>query len=230
MGEQHPLEIRFNGLVYRAHHPGWAYQPTSGEGAKRHGGRFNRKGVVALYTALDLTTAWLEAQQGFPFKAQPMTLVAYQVCCERIADLTDSARVEDAGIDPAALGCAWEDLVSRGLQPPSWQIADALIAAGLQGALVPSFAPALNPAPAPPSRRNLVLWRWAGQPPCSVHVIDDFGRLPGMRPAGHQADAVIADRPGAAHQSLAAMALIWSPSSSQRPVSLSEAMIALRHQ
>jgi hypothetical protein len=51
-----------------------------------------------------------------------------------------------------------------------------------------------------------------------------------MRPAGHQADAVIADPPGVAHQSLAAMALIWSPSSSQRPASLSEAMIALRHQ
>lgn len=176
------LAVGFDGLVYRAHHPGWAYQPTSGEGAERHGGRFNRKGLAALYTSLDITTAWMEAQQGFPFKAQPMTLVGYRVCCERIADLTDGVRLAAVGIDPAELACAWEDLASRGLRPPTWQFADALIAADFQGALVPSFAPAPNPAPNPApgqaSRRNLVLWRWADGPPCSVSVIDDFGRLP----------------------------------------------------
>ena len=35
-------------------------------------------------------TAWLEAQQGFPFKAQPMTLCGYSVDCEDLADLTDA--------------------------------------------------------------------------------------------------------------------------------------------
>ena len=172
------LEVGFDGLVYRAHHPGWAYQPISGEGAERHGGRFNRKGLAALYTALDLTTAWLEAQQGFPFKAQPTTLVAYRVRCERIADLTDTARLAEAEIGPTELACAWEDLAGHGLRPPTWRIADELIAAGFQGAMVPSFAPALNPAPADVPRRNLVLWRRANAPPCSVRVIDDFGRLP----------------------------------------------------
>jgi RES domain-containing protein len=56
------LALRFDGVGYRAHHPGWAYQPTSGEGAERHGGRFNRKGLGALYTSLDINTAWMEAQ------------------------------------------------------------------------------------------------------------------------------------------------------------------------
>lgn len=46
-------------------------------------------GVPALYTSLRLETAWLEAQQGLPFKAQPMTLCDYGVDCEDIADLTD---------------------------------------------------------------------------------------------------------------------------------------------
>jgi RES domain-containing protein len=119
--------VRFDSLVYRAHHPRWAYLPTSGEGAERHGGRFNRRGQAALYTALDLTTAWLEAQQGFPFKAQPMTVVAYQVHCERIAELTDLGRLAAASIDPADLSCPWEDLASRGVQPPTWRIADTLI-------------------------------------------------------------------------------------------------------
>ena len=172
------LRPTFDGLVYRAHNPRWAYQPTSGEGAARHGGRFNRKGLPALYTALDITTAWLEAQQGFPFKAQPMTPVAYQVRCERVADLTDAGALAGTGIDPADLACPWEDLASRGHEPSSWRLADALIAAGCQGALVPSFAAAPNPAPDAVPRLNLVLWRWSDGPPCAVRVIDDFGRLP----------------------------------------------------
>jgi RES domain-containing protein len=51
----------------------WAFDPLSGEGAKRHGGRFNRPNTLALYTSLDYTTAWMEAQQSFPFKPQPLT-------------------------------------------------------------------------------------------------------------------------------------------------------------
>jgi RES domain-containing protein len=172
------IAARYDGLVYRAHHPGWAYQATSGEGAKRHGGRFNRRGLDALYTSLDINTAWLEAQQGFPFKAQPMTLVAYRVHCEPIVDLTDPARVAAAGIDPAALACAWEDLASRGLEPPTWRLANECVAVGFCGVLVASFVPAANPAPEEAPRRNLVFWRWADVAPCSVRVIDDFGRLP----------------------------------------------------
>jgi len=64
---------RWQGLVYRAHHPGWAWAPDSGEGARLLGGRFNRPGVAALYTSQRPETAWLEAQAGFAFEAQPMT-------------------------------------------------------------------------------------------------------------------------------------------------------------
>ena len=68
----------------------WAYTPLSGSGALKYGGRFNRPGNNTLYTSLDPTTAWMEAQQGFPFKPQPMTLVAYQVDCADVADLNDA--------------------------------------------------------------------------------------------------------------------------------------------
>jgi RES domain-containing protein len=168
----------FRGQVYRAHHPRWAYLPTSGEGAARHGGRFNPKGRPALYTALDPTTAWMEAQQGLPFKAQPMMLVGYRVDCVGVVDLTDPAVLDTLGIDPADLGCPWEDLADRQLQPPSWTLAETLIDAGAQAAIVPSFAPGANPAPDAPTPRNLVFWQWSETPPCTVLVIDDFGRLP----------------------------------------------------
>jgi RES domain-containing protein len=71
--------VRFRAVVWRAHHPRWAFKPASGQGAALHGGRFNRVGVPALYASLRFETAWLEAQQAFPFKAQPMTLCGYQV-------------------------------------------------------------------------------------------------------------------------------------------------------
>ena len=163
----------FAGLVYRAHNPRWAFAPISGDGATRHGGRFNRPGTPALYTSLDPKTAWMEAQQGMPFKAQPMTLVGYRVTCERIIDLTDPAALAATGVDAAALACPWEELASRGQTPPSWSLAEGLIASGLQGALAPSFAPGTTPA-----ERNLVLWCWSDALPCRVLVIDDCGRLP----------------------------------------------------
>ncbi|PPD33189.1 MAG: hypothetical protein CTY19_09005 [Methylomonas sp.] len=163
----------FSGIVYRAHHPMWAYLPLSGEGAKRYGGRFNRPGTATLYTALDLTTAWLEAQQGFPFKAQPMTMVAYRVDCSDIVDLTDPQLLKNLDFTEAMLGCAWEDLAWQNLQPPTWLLASRLLAAGFVGAKVRSFAPGCAAR-----QHNLVLWRWGDDATHAIDVIDDFGRLP----------------------------------------------------
>ena len=41
--------MRFRGTVYRAHNPQWAWTPLSGEGTRRHGERFNKRGVPALW-------------------------------------------------------------------------------------------------------------------------------------------------------------------------------------
>lgn len=160
-------------MVFRAHHPGWAFAPDSGEGAARHGGRFNAPGTPALYTALRVETAWLEAQQGFSFKAQPMTVVAYAVDCADIADLTTPAgrAAHDAPLE--LLGCAWADLADRRQEPPSWALQRRLAAAGCAGAVVPSFAYRATEAD-----RNAVFWRWTRETPHQVRPIDDFFRLP----------------------------------------------------
>jgi RES domain-containing protein len=165
--------LRFQGLVYRAHHPRWAFAPDSGEGAARHGGRFNPPGAPALYTSLRPETAWLEAQQAFPFKAQPMTLCAYVVDCADVLDLTDAETLAATGAGAADLACAWEDIADRGDRPPSWMLAERLIAAGHAGIVVPSFAPGAGP-----DHRKLVLWKWADLPPHQVRVVDDHARLP----------------------------------------------------
>jgi RES domain-containing protein len=163
----------FIGIVYRAHHPMWAYLPLSGDGAKKQGGRFNRLGQNALYTSLDPTTAWMEAQQGFPFKPQPMTLAAYQVDCADIVDLTSANTLKVLGVAAEDLACAWEDMATQGQQPPTWQLAEQLPNLGFAGVVVPSFAPGCQQ-----ENRNLVLWDWSVTLPHCITVIDDLGRLP----------------------------------------------------
>lgn len=165
--------FRFTGIVYRAHHPKWAFEPLSGDGAKRFGGRFNRPGIPTLYTSLDPTTAWMEAQQGFPFKPQPMTLLAYEVDCANIVNLQDPDILALLGCSPVDLTCAWEDLASLNHEPPTWKLADQLRELNSSGIQCRSFAPGCTE-----QSFNLVLWEWSDSLSDIVRVIDDFGRLP----------------------------------------------------
>ena len=165
--------MRLTRPVFRAHNPRWSWAPDSGAGAAAAGGRFNPVGTPALYTSLRLETAWLEAQQAFPFKAQPMTICAYDVDCAGMLDLTNPAVLQENCVAPSDLSCPWEDLHLRGQLPPSWRLARRLIAAGISGILVPSFA-----AGAGRSDVNVVFWKWAADPPHQVRAVDDFGRLP----------------------------------------------------
>ena len=165
--------MRLTGVVYRAHNPRWAFAPTSGDGAARYGGRFNPPGVSALYTSLNLETAWFEAQQGFAFKAQPLTICAYEVDCADVIDLTAGDTRLAHGVAGADLACAWEDQASRGGEPASWRIARSLIAGGFAALIAPSFA-----LGAGPGARNMVFWTWSDTPPHRVTVIDDEARLP----------------------------------------------------
>lgn len=120
-----------------------------------------------------METAWLEAQQGFPFKPQPLTICAYEVDSEPVLDLTDLSSFNDLDFSPATLACPWEDLADQGKTPPSWELAKALMANGTAGIIVPSFAPG-----ATENDKNLVFWRWSGTLPSRLTVIDDERRLP----------------------------------------------------
>jgi len=167
------LKQLFKGITYRAHHPKWSFNPQSGEGAKIHGGRFNRLGQPALYLSLDPTTAWMEAQQCFPFKPQPMILVAYEISCVDIVDLTDARTLAKLDASVLDLGCAWEDLANQKIDPPSWKLVDKLMALQASGILVPSFAFGCGD-----ENKNLVLWNGSSSQSNVIKVIDDFGRLP----------------------------------------------------
>ena len=168
------MSRRFRGLCYRAHNPAWSFSPISADGARRYGGRFNPKGVPALYTSLSELVALAEYQQGFLHRPQPTTLCTYEIDCIDVVDLTNPEELSIRDISPADLACAWEYDLIQGKTPASRVIAQHLIDEGIAGIIVPSFA-----SNSPEQGKNLVLWTWNDTLPHRVSVIDDFGRLPG---------------------------------------------------
>ena len=57
------MAVTYSGLLYRALNPVYASNPMSGRGAELYGGRFNPKGVPALYASTSVLTALREANQ-----------------------------------------------------------------------------------------------------------------------------------------------------------------------
>lgn len=165
--------MRFQGLVYRAHNPQWSWDPLSGEGARLHGGRFNRRGVPALYTSLAPLTAVREATLlGRPM--QPITLCAYEVDAEPVFDAFDEALCRSLGVSDPDIKCpSWRAEMLAGALPASQALADRLVVAGYVGMRVRSFAPATGS-----DDINLVLWTWSSRRPSRAVLIDEEGRLP----------------------------------------------------
>ena len=165
--------MRFVGTCYRAHDPRWSFRPLSGDGAAVHGGRFNPKGVPALYLALDPLTAIKEANQGFAHKIEPCVLCSYDVDCDDVVDLRDYEARAANRVLALEMSAGWFSFLAQGGEPPSWRIARRLMAEQAAGILVPSYAPRATFAD-----QNLVLWRWGEDPPHRVAVFDPSGKLP----------------------------------------------------
>jgi RES domain-containing protein len=165
--------LRWQGVCYRAHDPRWAFAPTSGDGAAANGGRFNSAGVPALYLALSIDGMFAEMGHGFGHRFEPLTVCAYDVDADDIADLRSEEGRAAAGVSLVDLAAPWALDRAEGRTPASWRVASKLMAAGVAGVLVPSFARGAKADAA-----NLVLWRWGAAPPQRVTVVDPSGRLP----------------------------------------------------
>jgi len=129
----HPAET-----FYRFITPRWSHTPTSGAGASRFGGRFNRPGIDAIYLSRHIETAAAEYRQDDPL-IPPGTLVAYRVALSLIVDF-------EAGYIRGLWDELWSDwdcpwrkqcLYER-IEPPSWLLGDLAMESGATGIVFPS--------------------------------------------------------------------------------------------
>lgn len=161
--------VRFQGRIYRALNPIYAREPFSGRGASLYGGRFNPKGVPALYTSLTIIGAIREANQAGSL--QPTMIIAYEANFDNIFDTRDEEALEQFGMNTASLADAgWRDRMRNERKAPGQIFAERLIGQGYEGLLVQSFAHGASE-----TDLNLVLWKW--ERPARLTLIDDEGRL-----------------------------------------------------
>ncbi|AMO76032.1 RES family NAD+ phosphorylase [Pseudomonas citronellolis] len=159
---------------YRVIVPAYAGTPLSGMGAARQGGRFNRPDQEALYLALDESTALAEYKQDNPW-LRPGTICTFFVNGLRVADLS-------AGFDPDHWPPLWADYTvdwraewfDKSVEPPTWYMADDVVAAGLDGILFPSQAR--------PGGANLVIYSSSSRPAAQLRVYDPDGALQRLTP------------------------------------------------
>ncbi|MGA1834577.1 RES family NAD+ phosphorylase [Rhizobium wenxiniae] len=163
--------MHYQGKLYRALNPIYACEPLSGRGAELYGGRFNAKGVPALYTSLTIMTALKEANQVG--NLQPTTLVSYDADLERVFDCREDTTIQAQGIDAAALADhTWRDQMKSAGEARTQTFARQLAADGYCGLIVKSYA-----AAATDDDLNLVLWAWSNAAPSRLILIDDEHRL-----------------------------------------------------
>lgn len=164
------MTISYNGKLYRALNPVDAREPLSGRGAALYGGRFNPKGVPALYTSLSIMAALREANQAG--NLQPTMLVSYDAEIGNVFDSRDEDALASMGLDAGGLADpAWRNEMKAVVRSRTQVFARQLMDGGHDGLLVRSFAPGAGAADF-----NLVLWKWSGGPH-RLAPIDDENRL-----------------------------------------------------
>lgn len=155
-------------ILWRAYVPKWSYEPLSGEGAARFGGRWNPKGVPTIYAARELSTAWAEYNQGFA--QHPALIAQLELKGARLADLIVSPTLAELGLDEAIHRTDWRAELDVGAIPATHRVYDRLRALGFDGMIYPSFMSKGGSC--------VALWCWNGDNQPTLRVIDPEGRLP----------------------------------------------------
>lgn len=129
------LPTSYRGTAYRQQGPG--YDPRSGAGARRRGGRFNPpRSFPVIYLAMSIETAAAElrhvsARMGIALHdALPREVFAFDLDLTRVLDLRDEEKLDQLGITKDELLAA-DQLRSR-------EIGEAALRVGFQAIAAPS--------------------------------------------------------------------------------------------
>ena len=132
----------------------------SGAGASKTGGRWNPKGIPAIYASLDVETATLEAYQDFIYRGFPMSAIKPRVTAAARAKLTKVLDLTNRTV-LKHIGFKTKDLIEedwRGLQKArveSWTQAIG------RGCYVAKFQAMIVPSARRKQGKNIVIFqRW----------------------------------------------------------------------
>jgi RES domain-containing protein len=142
-----PNAVPFNGIIVRSVVTEYANKSDflSGEGAARFGGRWNRKGIKAIYGSTDILTATHEAYQqilkyGFSLSnLRPRVTAGAKVVLHRVLDLTSPANRRRIGYSLNELLTEdWQAIQMAGEESWTQVIGRGTLESGMEGLLVPS--------------------------------------------------------------------------------------------
>jgi RES domain-containing protein len=140
--------VSLRSVVYRCSEPTYATEGDllTGEGSRKHGGRWNRPASFAtVYSAFSDATALAEAKAHFlyygldPTDALPRTIVAVDVTLAKVLDLTHGAVRKTLGVSATRMrGDDWRKLNRHGAESLTQAIGRAGYESGLEGLIVPA--------------------------------------------------------------------------------------------
>ncbi|MBX3397698.1 MAG: RES family NAD+ phosphorylase [Gemmataceae bacterium] len=143
------LPVGFGSVTYRSSTPKYATEADllTGEGSRRTGGRWNPKGIAAVYTSLTPETAMAETLAHNRYNALPIedtmprVFVAIAVNLESVVDLRDGAVRRRLQVsETKVLTVDWRAELYAGREPITQRLGRAVHATGREGLIVPSAA------------------------------------------------------------------------------------------
>lgn len=176
------LEFRlFYGQGYRVFSPKYIRSPISTQGAFGYGGRYNPKGIHALYVAEDPVTGLAEnrlivSPQSSPlYRPATRILLALEYRLQRVLDLSEARVLQSLSSSYQELTGDWEPYAYQGQTAPTQQLGAAVFASG-------HFEALRYPSAQNRQQHNLVVFKERLLPHSHVRVMDSsgvfFGALP----------------------------------------------------
>lgn len=142
-----PRAVKFHGAAFRSSGVKYANEGDllSGDGAARYGGRWNPRGVSAVYASLDPVTAVKESyheflEYGFAGATiRPRVFVGMKVDLECVLDLTQARIRRSLGYTVSDLVTEdWRAIQAAGEESWTQAIGRGAVAAGFEALVAPS--------------------------------------------------------------------------------------------
>lgn len=171
-----PLQVvaSMQGIAFRAVSLAYYHNGMSPKGARENAGRFNRKGLSALYIGLDHETAIAEFYGSEP--PTPLVLLPVNFDVKNIIDITGDLKGWPR--DWKAWNTDWRKALSAKGKPDcaSWRCGDDAVKRRMSGILYPSkYAPGRNALAL--FTENAIIGA------CKAEVHDPFGSIMAANPA-----------------------------------------------